>query len=233
MGHMALTDVKKGKRKPKNRSNKIHLVFDEVKRREFLTGFRKRKLIRKKQAQEKLAQELKEERKRLKAEAKESYKKLVVSHRDIPELENLLSEEYEEGDVTVKVVELSANNIAKQNNWIGANQLKCENETREESSNDDEEEEQEVPGMELKAKPLKAKPKVPKETFSSERDVKKKLKKEATKKVQKSKIFQKKNKLERQKQKKQSMQAKRLKEKDGAKCRFGKKKGKKGPREKH
>lgn len=54
--------------------------------REFLTGFRKRKLQRKKQATEVLEQQLKEERKRIRLEAKHAYKKLVVTNRDIPEL---------------------------------------------------------------------------------------------------------------------------------------------------
>ncbi|XP_030750495.1 nucleolar protein 12-like [Sitophilus oryzae] len=201
---------KKSKRRPKNRANKIHLVFDETKRREFLTGFRKRKLLRKKQAQENFEKELKEERKRLKADAKESYKKLVVSSRDIPELENLLREEYEEDDVTVKVVELNTNDIAKQNNWIGLNQPKYNEEEQEEaSSNEDTKEE--IPGMELKTSSKKVK--LPdKKKFQNEKQIKKELKKQATKSVQKSKVFQKKNKLERQKQKKQSFKLKKQKE---------------------
>lgn len=80
-------------KRPKNRKTKSVLVFDAEKRkyvyffknesirfffndltsrflnfREFLTGFHKRKLQRKKKAQQKLEQDLKEERKRLKAE---------------------------------------------------------------------------------------------------------------------------------------------------------------------
>lgn len=54
--------------------------------RDFLTGFRKRKLQRKKKAQEDLEVQLKVERKRIRLEAKDALKKLVVSHRDIPEL---------------------------------------------------------------------------------------------------------------------------------------------------
>jgi len=221
---MALTNVKHGKRKPKNRSNKINLVFDEVKRREFLTGFHKRKLQRKKQAQENLEKELKEERKRLKAEAKESYKKLVVSHRDIPELENLLSNEYEEDEVTVKVVELSADNIAKHSNWIGANRPKYESDGEQESDDPEANKEaEEIPGMELHNKPMKATKKMGGPKFQSEKQIKKEIKKQATKNVQRSKVFQKKNKLEQQKQKKQSLKAK--KQKDSAKAKFGKRRG--------
>nr|XP_023025809.1 uncharacterized protein LOC111513823 [Leptinotarsa decemlineata] len=158
-------------------------------------------------AKEKFEKDLKEERKRIKAEAKESYKKLVVSHRSIPELENLISEKYEDNDVSVKVVELSTNDIATKNNWIGANQ------PRYESDNDVSDEpttemDNEIPGMELKrtTKPINIKKETKK--FDSEKDVKKALKKQATKTVQKSKVFQMKNKLERQKQKKKSRQMK-------------------------
>ncbi|XP_063917182.1 nucleolar protein 12 [Zophobas morio] len=192
--------VKKNQNKTrKSRPNKLHLVFDETKRREFLTGFHKRKLQRKKEAREKLERELKEERKRLKTEAKESYKKLVVSHRPIPELETLLKEEYEEDNATVRIEELSTNSIARESNWIGANQPKCQ-------SDDDEEKEEEVPGMGL-TNTKKDKKEI--QEFDTERDVKRLLKKEATKKVKKSKVFQMKNKIEKEKQKKKSLQMKK------------------------
>ncbi|XP_018561826.1 nucleolar protein 12 [Anoplophora glabripennis] len=205
---MASGNAKRSAKKPKNRKNKVVLVFDENKRRDFLTGFHKRKLQRKKDAKEKFEKELKEERKRIKAEAKESYKKLVVSHRPIPELENLISEEYENDDVTVKVVELASSEIANKNHWIGANQPKYdanEEESSEESHNEDEE----VPGMELKPKKKSKEKQTEKVEFQTEKDVKKALKKQATKTVKKSKVFQMKNKLERQKQKKKSLQMKK------------------------
>lgn len=159
-----------------------------------MSGFHKRKLQRKKKAQEELQQQLKEERKRLKTEAKESYKKLLVSSRPIPEVEELLKEEYEEDNVTVKVVELCANQPANIN-----------------ESRDDEQEEEmqceesEVPGMDLKPRSKSEEKKV----FRNDKDIKKALKKQATKNVQKSKVFQKKHKLERQKQKKKSLQQKK------------------------
>ncbi|XP_019870994.2 nucleolar protein 12 [Aethina tumida] len=205
---MGDVSVKRGAKKSKNKFNKVNLVFDEAKRREFLTGFHKRKLQRKKYAKEKLEKELKEERKRLKQEAKESYKKLVVSHRPIPEVENLLKEEYEDDDMTVSVVELSTNDIAKKNNWIGANQPKYESSDDEQEEENEDEDKEEIPGMELKSK-SKQKLKVVKEKFESQLQIKRTLKKQATKNVQKSKVFQMKNKLERQKQKKKSMQMKK------------------------
>lgn len=166
---------------------------------------------RKKHAQENLEKELKEERKRLKADAKESYKKLVVSHRPIPELEELLADEYEDDDVTVKVVELSTNAIAKSNNWIGPNQPKRDSDDDESEGGESEEEEEEAPGMELKRRPVKAEAAEAevKGEFKTERDIKKVLKKQATKNVKKSKVFQMKNKIESRKQKKKSLQMKR------------------------
>lgn len=181
---------------------------------EFLSGFHKRKLQRKKEAKEKFEKDLKEERKRIKAEAQESYKKMVLSHKPIPELENLLSEEYEEDDANVKVVELSTDEIAKKFHWIGANKpISIENEEVTENS----EFVEECPGMELKAKKkIVAKNPENKVQFESEKDLKRALKKQATKTVKKSKVFQKKNKLEQQKQKKKSLQMKkqRMKIKD-------------------
>ncbi|KAF2905199.1 hypothetical protein ILUMI_00976 [Ignelater luminosus] len=206
----------KAKRKhEKNRKVKLNLVFNEENRREFLSGFHKRKLQRKKKAKEKLEQELKEEKKRLKAEAKESYKKLVKSHTPIPEIENLLAEEYDDEDVNVKVVELSTNEIAKQNHWIGTNQPSYESDHNESTSeNEDDVTEDEVPGMELKLKSKKAdsdeeeidKPK----ELKSKAEIKKLLKKQATKNVQKSKAFQMKNKIEKQKQKKKALQKRKI-----------------------
>lgn len=150
---------------------------------------------RKKKAQEELQQQLKEERKRLKKEAKESYKKLVVSHRPIPEIEELLKEEYEEDNVTVKVVELSSNDVSR----IGPNRMQFAQEAEEV------EEEEEVPGMDLK--PRRKKEEVVE--FKTDKDVKKALKKQAVRNVKKSKVFQKKNQIEKRKQKKKSLQQKK------------------------
>lgn len=56
-------------------------------------------------------------------QAKESYKKMVVSHRSVPEVEHLLKEEHDTGTHSVEIVELSTNELAQQNNWIGVNQV--------------------------------------------------------------------------------------------------------------
>lgn len=58
----------KGKRKPKN-----ELVFDNKKRESFLTGFSKRKKIRKAKAQKELDGQLKEETKRIRLEVNNDF----------------------------------------------------------------------------------------------------------------------------------------------------------------
>ncbi|KRT78571.1 hypothetical protein AMK59_8580 [Oryctes borbonicus] len=187
-------------KKNKNRTNKINLVFDDEKRREFLTGFHKRKQQRKKKAQEKLEALLKEERKKLKSETKQYHKKLIASNRLIPELHEF-TEEVEDDNVTVQVTELSGNNLIYENDQMDNDPI-CEVDKNLHES-------EEVPGMSLTLKcKREASPKI---QFSSEKQVKKALRKTATKYVQNSTVFQKKNKMERQKQKKKSLQEKREK----------------------
>ena len=55
-------------RKAINKKNKTRLVFDESARKEFLTGFRKRKDERRKQWKEKVDRQLKNEIKKIKGE---------------------------------------------------------------------------------------------------------------------------------------------------------------------
>ena len=57
-------------RRPINKKNKTTVVFDENARKEFLTGFRKRKDERRKQWKEKVERQLKNEMKKIKAETK-------------------------------------------------------------------------------------------------------------------------------------------------------------------
>ena len=56
-------------------------------------------------------------------QARESFKKLVVSQRPVPEVENLVSENYELENHSVSIVELSASDLAEKNNWIGINKV--------------------------------------------------------------------------------------------------------------
>uniref|UniRef100_A0A1Y1LYC9 Nucleolar protein 12 n=1 Tax=Photinus pyralis TaxID=7054 RepID=A0A1Y1LYC9_PHOPY len=201
--------------KPKSRNtkvkkkNKVHLIFDETKRREFLTGFHKRKLERKKKAKEKFEKQLKEEKKRLKAEARESYKKLVKSYAPIPEVEDLFAKEYDDSEVNVKITEISANELTKTNDWIGANQPTYESDQEEADSDAVDDDQELLPGMELDLKPSKRESRDEAVEILSKKDIKKILKKKATKNVQKSKTFQKKGRMEQQKQKHETALRKR------------------------
>ena len=56
-------------------------------------------------------------------QARESYKKLVVSHRPIPELEHIISQNYELENHSVNITELSTSDLAEKNNWIGFNKV--------------------------------------------------------------------------------------------------------------
>lgn len=201
------------RKKNKEGKKKVTLVFDEAKRKDFLCGFRKRKLERKKKAQEELQALLKVEKKRIKQENKESYKKLVVSSRPIPDIEQLLQDEYEDEDVNVKIVELSSDTLQKKDLVIGENkpkekvkkdQEKGKNKVNEKavtisgmgSDEDNEEEESEAEEDDDDDK------------IKTKKEIKSMLKKQATKKIQKSKVFQMKSKLDRIQNKKKSIQKK-------------------------
>lgn len=207
---------------PKKR-RKITLVFDENKRREFLTGFHKRKVQRQKKAQEELQQQLKEERKKIKQEARERYKNLVSS-RDVPEIQQLLSQqEYETEGHTVSILELNVADLAEKDAFIGENEGPDEDEDEEEEeNNENSENDEEIVGMTLnkkkEVKPLK--PKAKDKTVGTRKEIKREIKKAALKHVQKSKAFQQKQKLERNKNKKESMR--KLKRAQKAQKRSGK-----------
>lgn len=85
---------------------------------------------------------------------------LKMTSRSIPELDEFLNEEnYEDDDVTVKIVELNAENIAKSNNWIGSNFQTKSVEIEDKSVNDNEgsesDESMNIKGMELNDKKQK------------------------------------------------------------------------------
>ncbi|KAL6267884.1 hypothetical protein P5V15_000955 [Pogonomyrmex californicus] len=196
-----LLNVNRKPSQPKRR-RKITLVFDEEKRREFLGGFHKRKLERKRKAQEQLQQQLKEERKKIKQEARERYKN-SLSQQVVPELEKLLSQqEYDLGSHTVSILELNVADLAEGSKWIGENKIK-EEDTQEDNKsdycNDDDEE---IVGMSLQEK---HKTQVQQESKSnvremkSSKELKREVRKAALERVKNSKAFQQKQKLERQK----------------------------------
>lgn len=123
-----LLNVDRTPHRPTKRRKKITLVFDEGKRREFLQGFRKRKLQRQQRAKEELQKQLKEEKKRIKREARELYEKLLSS-RDVPQIQQQRREEeqvlaenfYETEEHTVNIVELNMQDLSRKNALMGDN----------------------------------------------------------------------------------------------------------------
>lgn len=145
---------------------------------------------------------------------KESYKKLVVSSRPIPDIEQLLQDEYEDEDVNVKIVELSADTLQKKDLVIGENKPKEKvKKEQEKNKNNDIEKAVTISGMgsdddENEGEESEAEDDDVDEKIKTKKEIKSMLKKQATKKIQKSKVFQMKSKLDRIQNKKKSMQKK-------------------------
>lgn len=140
---------------------------------------------------------------------KESYKKLVVSSRPIPDIEQLLQEEYEDEDVNVKIVELSTDTLQKRDLVIG------ENKPREKKPNVKAKKKENsningIKGMETDAESEEEESERENEesNVKTKKELNRMLKKQATKKIQKSKVFQMKSKLDRVKNKKKAQQKK-------------------------
>lgn len=140
-------------------------------------------------------------------------------------------EEYDTENVTVQIVELSTDEIAKSNNWIGANKPVYEGDRssgEENSSDEDDEEEEQIPGFTVTslAKPSKKSTRNTEDNDNGGENVdeskaKKKFKpipgeiktkralgqffaKRATNSLKHSKAFQMKSKLERNKNRKKA-----------------------------
>jgi len=111
----------------KNKSNKTSVVFNEASRKDFLTGFRKRKNERRKKAKDQLEKEYKEEVRRAKQKAREDVnhsKATGASHQILPEIEHLIQGDYvsnstteDYGTHTVSVTHL--NGFGKTSSDIG------------------------------------------------------------------------------------------------------------------
>jgi len=164
-------------------------------------------------------------------QSREHYKKLV-SHRNIPELEELLSrQEYDMKDHTVSILELNIADLKEGGKWIGQNNIKEEKEEEEQQKDNesDSNDNDEIVGMSLqeKQKPsIDQKSKINNQDIKSLKDVRREIKKVALNRIKKSKAFQQKQKIEQQKNKKQSKQ-KLEKEKRKQKQMHGRKRNKK------
>ncbi|XP_075162314.1 nucleolar protein viriato [Haematobia irritans] len=198
---------------------KTEIVFDPQKRKEFLTGFRKRKNERRKRAQQELERNLKEERKRIRLEIKDGIKHMKKSYeplKEITEADKVNEDEYEDDDVKVKIVELSTGDLAAQRCMLGQNQAEDTDESVDEGEEDDEEDNSNrIPGMDFdinakrkrkysdneenntdtgKKKPKMDKPNLDLKT-KKELDHFKKVK--TLKKIKKSKVFKMKEQLDK------------------------------------
>ncbi|XP_055912130.1 nucleolar protein 12 [Eupeodes corollae] len=192
---------------------KLEIVFNHEKRKDFLTGFRKRKNERRKKAKEQLENTLKEERKRIRKEIKDGLSHLKKSFEPLKELteQDKLEEEYEDDDVKVKIVELSTSDLAAQNNFIGENRGAASESEEEAPESDEENQENElaiIPGMELvnkkktKSKSSEEKSSGPKNKITnkelkSKKDVDRLKKTKTFNKLKKSKAFKMKERLDK------------------------------------
>lgn len=192
-----------------NKRKSVTLVFDEDKRRQFLGGFHKRKVQRQKKAKEELLKQLKEEKKRIKQDARERYKKLL-SNRDVPELEKLLSErQFETENHTVSILEMDIDSLYEKNKYIGINKAVDYN---EESEKEEAKETEEKSTAKTSVRGIESK------SIESAKDLKRAIKYAALKEVKKSKVFQQKNRLEHNKNRKLNIRKKKKQEKKLKKC---------------
>ena len=83
--------------KRRSKKDKTSVVFDAASRKDFLTGFRKRKNERRKKAKEQFEKDFKEEKRKAKQKAREDVinaKATGASHRIVPEIEHLIRGRY-------------------------------------------------------------------------------------------------------------------------------------------
>ncbi|KAH8242441.1 hypothetical protein KR032_006524 [Drosophila birchii] len=200
---------------------KTEVVFDNKKRVEFLTGFRKRKNERRSRAKADLERNLKEERKRIRQEVKDGFKHLKKSYEPLRELteedkrEEGQQETYEDEEVQVKIVELTTNDLAAQRNMLGANIAEDSDADEQEQSSASEDEDtarpDRIPGMDYDPSARKRKkqedddeePKAKKTNSTTDADIKSKkdldriMKTKTLKKMHKSKVFKLKERLDK------------------------------------
>ncbi|XP_066292216.1 nucleolar protein 12-like [Branchiostoma lanceolatum] len=90
---MAQKHSRGGGRRGKNKKTKVALVFDEDARREYLTGFKKRKDFRRKRAKEEFDNRVKNEMKRMKAKKKQWLEERMVQIPKFPDLDDVETEQ--------------------------------------------------------------------------------------------------------------------------------------------
>jgi ribosomal RNA-processing protein 17 len=201
---------------------KTPLVFDDKERREFLSGFRKRKTERKVKAKEKIEKAVKEEKTRLKQEQKEAISQLYFADRPVPEVQHLVEPvTYDLESHVVTVTSLDATEIAANlgyamgsNRMLGQGQGQGQGETSKAQEQDGDsdgdgagdgddggQEKEDIGDEEEEEKDAKSGGKKGPSTGSSVnlKQLKKKQKKERIELTKKSRVFQQKHKMSRAK----------------------------------
>ncbi|KAG8196180.1 hypothetical protein JTE90_007909 [Oedothorax gibbosus] len=93
---------KRGAKKPK-----VHLIFDEKERSDYLTGFHKRNLERKVKKKEQIDNMLKAEKRKIKQSTKEAFSNALMTQRSVPEIQHLLEPTtYDLPDHTVTITKV-------------------------------------------------------------------------------------------------------------------------------
>jgi len=188
-------------RKAINKSTKKTIVFDEKKRKDFLTGFRKRKDERRKKWNEKVERDLKKEIKKIKEETKTKMEKSKgsKSNKICPEIAHLINTD--QANTTVQQIDNASVTVTTFDSLeeAAAPWRKDTTEEVEESEEEEEEEEvEEVPGMSLKPSKNETETETEKVVIGTKE--RKALNRAAIKKLQESKAFKTKEKLKAKKQ---------------------------------
>ncbi|XP_062127451.1 nucleolar protein 12 [Drosophila sulfurigaster albostrigata] len=202
------------------KKKKVEVVFDPQKRKEFLTGFRKRKNERRSRAKAELDRNLKEEHKRIRQEVKDGFKHLKKSFEPLRELtaedkaEGTEKAAYEDDEVQVKIVELSTNDLAAQRNMLGANIADDseEEEAQADSDDDDKLQTNRIPGMDFDVNATRKRKAADKDEeepsekaakgsahdadIKSKKELDKLMKTKTLKKIKKSKLFKMKERMD-------------------------------------
>nr|XP_045585506.1 nucleolar protein 12-like [Procambarus clarkii] len=114
---------------PQNRKNKLHIKFDIEDRREYLTGFQKRKRERREKAHKQIEEDLKNEMKNIRKDRVQLIKKMIYNNQEMPESDNDDEEDnVENNNVTVTdcgsaTVEISGIDLISSQHHIGTNQM--------------------------------------------------------------------------------------------------------------
>ncbi|XP_017048592.1 nucleolar protein 12 [Drosophila ficusphila] len=201
---------------------KTEVVFDNKKRIEFLSGFRKRKNERRSRAKAELERNLKNERKRIRQEVKDGFNHLKKSYEPLRELteedkaeEEPQEETYEDDEVQVKIVELTTNDLAARRNMLGANTAEESEQEEQESQSEEDEADQpnRIPGMDFDPNEVRKRksqkedeehPKAKKANnnasqpeIKSKKDLDRLMKTKTLKKMHQSKLFKQKERLDK------------------------------------